>query len=560
MTTSIAVEVGGRKSRARPRATASPLRLLTFADDIESGLNARRDIVSRVRFPSPIYQRDPAAFFRNVLGVEPWSRQVEVIEAVRDCDRVAVSSGHKVSKSHTAAGIALWWYSSYADARVVMSSTTARQVDQILWRELRMLRARAGRCVRCKHDDPDGHVIRTPCPHSALIEGDLGDLARTGLKSNDFREVVGFTAREAEAVAGISGNRLLYLIDEASGVPDLIFEAIEGNRAGGAKLVMFGNPTRNEGEFYDAFHSKSKLYRTFRISSEESPNVVQRRVVIPGLATYDWIEEKKIEWGEKSPIYQVRVKGQHPTYEQGKIFSLHTIGQSQERWHETPASGRLFVGVDPAGESGQGDETAISVRRGLKQIALIVQLGLNEDQILVLIRQTIAAHKLPRETPVVVIDREGSIGSKLNKAARAYVDEHSNEFELVALSASNSAIRQPTLYDRLRDELVANFEQWIRDGGAVLDDDKLVKEMHAFTYKQNVKGFLKVTPKDQIKKDIGRSPDRFDATALSVWEALSLQEVPGASPAVSIAVQEAEASGNASRLMDPYEALKAFRR
>jgi hypothetical protein len=146
---------------------------------------------------------------------------------------VCVRSGHKVSKSNSLAGIALCFYASFDDARVVMSSTTARQVDQILWRELSMMKARGGRCIACKAEDPGARRIPAPCPHSALIDGELKGLAKSGLKSG-FREIVGFTAKEAEAVAGISGANLLYLPDEASGIPQIIFDAIEGNRAGGA--------------------------------------------------------------------------------------------------------------------------------------------------------------------------------------------------------------------------------------------------------------------------------------------------------------------------------------
>src|SRR5690606_35865340 len=123
-----------------------------------------------------------------------------ILEAVRDHQRVAVSSGHKCGKSMSAAILSLWYYCSFPNARAIMSSTTARQVDQILWRELKMVRTRGGKCVACKAADPEDRKIARPCPHSALIEGDIGELARTGLKSPDFREVFGFTAREAEAV------------------------------------------------------------------------------------------------------------------------------------------------------------------------------------------------------------------------------------------------------------------------------------------------------------------------------------------------------------------------
>jgi phage terminase large subunit len=526
----------------------------SFADSLLEDLRALQTASAHVRFPSAKYRADPVAFFREILGVEPWSRQIEIIEAVRDHPRVAVSSGHKVSKSHTAAGIALWYYCSFDDARVVMTSTTSRQVDQILWRELRMMRARGGRCTACCKADPEMRRIERPCPHSAVIEGEQGDMARTGLKSPDFREIVGFTAREAEAVAGISGANLLYLVDEASGVTDEIFEAIEGNRAGGARIVMFSNPTRNEGEFYEAFHEKSQHYHSIRVSSEETPNVVTGKIVIPGLATREWIEEKRDEWGENSSLYRVRIRGEHAVHEEGRIFSVHAISAAEARWSETPEAGRLFVGVDPAGESGSGDETAFSVRRGLKQLLLKTMRGLNDEQHLVQILAMLSTWRLPREVPVVVLDRDGSIGSKLYLAMRNHAEAHPSAYELVACRASDKAIRNPQLYDRVRDELAANLEQWMRDGGAIVEDAKLEKDLHALEWKQAINGKLKLTPKDTLRKTLGRSPDRYDALALSVWEPLNLSDhVPE-----SAAVQAAREHDAGPRL-DPYAAGDTWR-
>lgn len=546
MTTATADEV-----TARRRAEAAIPK--TFAGDLVESLNTMLDAASRIRFPSDRYQHDPAQFCRDILGVEPWSKQIEILEAVRDNPRVAVASGHKVGKSASAAMVALWYFCSYRDARVVMTSTTSRQVDQILWREVKMLRARGGRCVDCKREDPDQHRILRPCPHSALVDGDIGELARTGLKSNDFREIVGFTAREAEAVAGVSGSNLLYIADEASGIPEEIFAAIEGNRAGGAKIVLFSNPTQNSGEFFEAFHGKKKFYCTKTISSEESPNVVEGRNVIPGLATPEWIEEKRLEWGEQSPLFIVRVKGGFALKEDGKIFSIHAIGEAEKRWHETPDSGRLFIGLDPAGESGSGDETVFALRRGMKVLKLLAQLGLNEDQHLGYLLRVIKDHALPRETPVVVLDREGSIGSKVAALLRIYADQNPGSFELVTVRASDRAMRQPMVYDRMRDELTANLEAWMRDGGAIPEDAKLALELHQFEWKMHVNGRLKITPKDLIRKAIGRSPDRYDAVALSVWEPLSLKD--GAPPAPPTDVQQTPPSS----VMDPYAGSDAWR-
>lgn len=229
-TTSTATELDIRRGPGRPTKPR------TMADDLAQSLDvmadARSPRTTGMRWPNERYQRDPVAFAREVLGVVLWDRPIEILEAVRDHPRVAVSSGHKISKSFLAAIIALWFYCSFHEARVVLSSVTSRQVDRILWRELRMMVSRSGRCGGCRTRDPYG---LTRCPEcserTTTIDGDLHELARSGLISNDFREIVGFTAREAEAVAGVSGKHLLYLLDEASGIPNTIFEAIEGNRA-----------------------------------------------------------------------------------------------------------------------------------------------------------------------------------------------------------------------------------------------------------------------------------------------------------------------------------------
>jgi len=470
-------------------------------------------------------------FFRDVLGLEPWSRQIEVIEAVRDHERVAVRSGHKVGKSTLAAGVALWFYCSFPNARVIMSSTTARQVEQILWRELRMQYARSGKCIACKAQDAlTGHPMTRPCPHSRIIDGEIHELARSGLKAADFREVVGFTAREAEAVAGISGPAILYIVDEASGVPDIIFEAIEGNRAGGAKILLLGNPTQNEGEFYEAFHEKSRFYTTLTISSEETPNVTEGRKVVPGLADRPWIEEKKLEWGEKSPMYLVRVKGIHVPQEEGKIISLHAIAEAEMRWPDADAGGRLFIGLDPAGESGDGDETVFATRRGMRVLGVVAMRGLTPEAHLAHLLGMIREHRHPNELPaVVVVDREGMIGARVYGTLKGHQDMNAQAFELVGVRSSELADggNPRRVHDRVRDKLWANLEQWMREGGAIPEDARLAKELNAPKWIFNDRNRAKVTPKDELRKQLGRSPDRAEAVTLATWEPITYRDAPG---------------------------------
>jgi phage terminase large subunit len=480
-------------------------------------------------WPSAHYRKRPDLFAREVLGVKPWAKQIEILESVRDYDKTAVKSGHKVGKSNSAVMVALWFYCSFPDARVVMTATTERQVDGILWRELRKVYQRAGRCVDCKKRDEQlvakhqapGPV---PCPHSRLLGNAPREHARSGLKSADFREIMGFTAKESEAVAGISGANVLYLVDEASGVPAALFPAMVGNMAGGGKICLFSNPTQTEGEFFDAFYSKNDParggYKTISISSLESPNVVENRNVIPGLATRAWVDARKEEYGEDSPFYKVRVLGEFALNEDGRVVTIHLLEEAEKRWEDDPGRGLLTIGIDPAGPGGKGDESGFAVRRGTKVLAVFGKRGLSEEGHIVEVLQIIAEFRdrsVDREPPLVVVDREGPIGSALWGRLRQHAEQPTPPFVVRGVRSSDKARRQPQLYDRMRDELWANLAQWLREGGSIPSDVHLEKDLHAPEWKMQVTGRLKVSPKDDLRKALGRSPDRGDAVALAVW-------------------------------------------
>jgi phage terminase large subunit len=482
-------------------------------------------------WPSAKYQKDPVRFANEILGVELWSAQVEILEAIRDNARVAVCGGRKIGKDFTVAVAALWWYSSFHDARVFMTATTSRQVDGILFLEIRRLIQRAGRCVACRRADEEKVARREqpgpiPCAHSALITGRLGELARTGLKSSDFREITGFTAREAEAVAGISGAQMMCIVDEASGVDDEIHTALRGNMASGdCREVLISNPTRAKGFFFEAFHSKSDLYRRIQVSSESTPNVIAGRDVVKGLASRRWLDEQRADWGVDSPTYKIHVKGEFVLNEKGCLFSVHAIEMAEKRWHEVTGEGQLCIGIDPAGATGDGDESAFAARRGRKILSLHAKRGLTPEAHLIEALGLILRHRLIRdEVPCVIIDRDGQVGAQCYDAFRSHLREHEGDFELIGFRGSEKARRRDT-YHLTRDELYAGLEDWFRDG-AIPVDSKLERDLNAIRWGEPHAGRSKIISKELLRdsKELGRSPDRADAVALSVWRSSSADD------------------------------------
>src|SRR3954471_20744026 len=70
-----------------------------------------------------------------------------------------------------------------------------------------------------------------------------------------------------EALQGFHAEHLLFLIDEASGIPDIVFEVgIGALSTPGAKVVMAGNPTRTSGFFYDTHHSLRDRWHTMHVN------------------------------------------------------------------------------------------------------------------------------------------------------------------------------------------------------------------------------------------------------------------------------------------------------
>jgi phage terminase large subunit len=192
------------------------------------------------------YQQDPVRFVREVLESELWSRQVEILEAIRDHPQVTVRSGHGVGKTFVAACAALWWLYSFRPSLVLTTAPTARQVESLLWGEIRRLKGRA----------------RRPLPGRCLT---------TRLVVSEDQEGLGLSTNEPERFAGWHREHLLAIVDEASGVDEAIYETLMGVLTGRHNhLLLIGNPTQPTGTFYVSHRREG--WRKIKVSALDTPN------------------------------------------------------------------------------------------------------------------------------------------------------------------------------------------------------------------------------------------------------------------------------------------------
>jgi len=498
------------------------------------------------RWPDARYADDPVGFVEDVLHETPWTKQIELLEAVREHGHVAIKSGHKIGKSRVLAWIALWWFCTHEDARVLFTSSVERQVDEILWRELVMLIRRSGIELDCR-----------PAEH-----------AKTGLRAPDKREIVGLSAREAEAAAGTSGINVLYLVDEASGCNESLFAAFEGNLAGGGRMVLASNPTRTTGKFFAVFQEDQSVdnggeWKTLTAASTETPNAKSGRSLVPGLATSEWCEARRTNWGEDSLDYKVRVLGEFPTNEERRMLTLHEVIEATGRWETTIAEGRLVIGDDPAGPGDGGDESAFAVKRGKKILGTLRKRSLKAEEHVETILALVAEWGVPGEqtVPHVNVDAGGPVGALVLAALQAFIwakPRGQEPFTVSAIFSAARAEREPDRYVQTRDELHAAAERFIKDGGAIPPDDKLQSELHAPEWTSTNQGKLRATHKDEIRKMLGRSPDTFDAVALACWGVDSFAE-HAAEVRGMVAREQSETQTRRVPRMDPYAAERTWR-
>jgi hypothetical protein len=431
-------------------------------------------------------QQDPVWWIETVLGRRLWSKQRSIVRSVRDHRQTAVRSCHGPGKTFTAA-IVLWFLTAFPESRAITTATKWSQVKNLLWHEVNQLY----RGVR--------------------LEGGLGGVClQTELRYPDGRYALGLSTRpgQEESFQGHHAPHILLLYDEASGVPEPVYEAGEGYMTTeGARKLMIGNPTRAEGEFYKAFNANRAQYRTHHISAFDTPAFTGEDVpeeVLRHLVSEQWVEERRPKW-EGTALWDVKVLGNFSKRADDTVISLEVVEAAQEREPiPVPQDREAVIGVDVARFG--SDETVISVREQRNIEIREIQQGIATTDTAGRVIKLAREFSEGRGHVRVVVDDDGVGGGVTDIIREAGI-------KVTAFKGGEKAI-QPEDFPNARSEA------WFRGAdelkSCVLpNDEQLAADLVSPRYKLNSSGQRVVEPKDETKKRLGRSPDRADSVLLT---------------------------------------------
>lgn len=441
-------------------------------------------------------------FVREVLQIDDLAPyQEEILRALVRHKRVAARGPHGLGKTALAAWFVLWLIAVYPDDTKVPTTASAwRQLEKYLWPEIRKWAARA-------QWEP------------------LGINMRRGKELLDLS--IKLPGAEAFAVAsdnpayieGAHAQHLGYVFDEAKEIPPGTWDAAEGafSNAGDdtenvAYALAISTPGEPNGRFYD-IHSRKPGYEDWWVR-----HVTLEEAIAAGRISREWAEQRRLQWGENSAVYQNRVLGNFASSQEDSVIPLAWIEAAVERWHvwhETISDGppvRAFsnLGVD-VGYG--GDKSVLALRFG----PVIDLLRYYDDRDTMAIAgkaagvlSKYAPDSKKRERACVdvngvgtgVVDRLREQGFKVD----AFVAQAKTN-RLEASGELGFADRRAAAWWNLRELLDPSTGSEI----ALPPDDTLIGDLTAPKYRYMSGGKIRVESKEDVKKRLGRSTDAADA-------------------------------------------------
>lgn len=496
-----------------------------YPDNSKAGQQRRRQ-AEQVKALSTLCE-DPLRFISLCWpGMALSLQQQEILLSVRDNLTTFVHAANKCGKTRIAAVAALWFFLTRTPARVITSSSSAPQLETVLWSELQHLIGAS--------------QLRLPILARQLNIKKLRRAGSSDVEPLDY--LLGQVTNQAESFQGHhlerDKPRVLAIFDEASGVPDEYYDAAE---SWAHRMLVIGNPLSTANFFYrhckagdqpDPAGGPGLLRKVIHVDGRDSPNVQTGMgwkeagragpppAVIPGLLTFDEFIRRQQSWDEVQKT--MRLYGHFYEGEHARMFPSSWLDQAmdRQRWQEAEEQHRQVqaIGLDVA--AGGRDKTCWTLA---DQQGVIQQIILDIDNTMETVGRTINLVEEHRLSPNYVAIDAGGGGKQI--ADRLWEQGYGVKlvgFGEAAESKQAYKNRRAELYGTLRSRLDPQHQQQV----FLLPPQahELRQELAILPLTYDSEGRLEMISKRanrpaevSINKLLGRSPDRADSLVLAVW-------------------------------------------
>lgn len=418
--------------------------------------------------------------FLQDLAQEVLARGFDGVNAVMPI-RYTTASGHGIGKSALVAMVILWIMSTRANAKGIVTANTSDQLRTKTWGELAKWRARCltGHWFEYNNSKGSMNLYHSAHPETWRVDA--------------------VTCREenSEAFAGLhnSTSTPFYIFDEASAVPDAIWEVAEGGLTDGEPMFfVFGNPTRNSGAFRNTF--KDSRWKQRQIDSRQARQTNKQLI-------QEWIDTH----GEDSDFVRVRVRGVFPRASDLQFFPGDVVALAMKRPIPRAVGDEpLICGIDYA--RGGNDKCVIQFRRG-KDARSDVRYEIAGEKTRDSMKlAALIATVLDRHMPDKIFGDVGSMGGPINDRLRQL------GYNVDDVGFGHNALDDRKYADRTS-EMSGKLLEWLNEGGCLPYVPELEADLTSREFTHDSKDRLLMESKKMMKRRLGRSPDDMDALLLT---------------------------------------------
>ena len=421
-------------------------------------------------------------FVKEVLGVpevEGW--QMELLEALdRGETKLSVRSGHGVGKTAFCSWNALHFLLFRDDVKVIVTSPSFKQMNDGLIPEVQKWLSKVPDWMSSNVESISDRIVRLPNGRNNFIS------FRTARKENP------------EALAGVHASHVLIIVDEASGVDEVVYETGQGALSTkGAIAILIGNPTKPSGFFYKTQTVLSDLWYTMKVSCVDSSRV-----------SAEYVESQRRTYGADSREFAVRVLGEFPESGADAVIPRAFIESAIDRDvydDKVP----LVWGIDP----GRGGDPSGFCARSARSVVELEELRYDNLMLIVGWIKTKWDHLPNSQRPEAIYVDAIGLG------AGVYDRLEELGLPVVAVNVSESASLSER-YMRLRAELWYKGRQWFEAKDKNIPAQlphltQFIEELSSVEQKILSSGKVDIESKDQMKKRGIRSPNLADAFILT---------------------------------------------